>query len=216
MRRDMLRRVRWGNLTVACGALLCVGAVAAWPRLGPTAPRLPPDTAKPLAAGGAGGPTGIGPERLAGGGRAGERGTAGEGRTAGRESGETRTGRVRGGDGRSSGAGRSDGAAGRPGSGPGRAQRGEARPPRELHGDRRRRPLHRNARPAPIEPAVPQPTATSRAGDRPAPVATGAPRPPPPTSVRPPKPGRAPVHRCPGSPARGRGAGGEFGFERCG
>ena len=57
MRRDVLRRVRWGNLTVACGALLCLGAVVAWPRLGPSAPRLPPDAATPLvkAAGGQGG-----------------------------------------------------------------------------------------------------------------------------------------------------------------
>src|SRR4051812_14785049 len=50
MRRELLRRVRWGTVGLACGALLCLVAVIAWPRLVPAGPRLPADAARPLVA----------------------------------------------------------------------------------------------------------------------------------------------------------------------
>ena len=41
MGSDVLRRVRWRNVGRACGAVLVVAALVAWPRLDPAAPRLP-------------------------------------------------------------------------------------------------------------------------------------------------------------------------------
>src|SRR3954466_12011711 len=54
MRRDVLGRVRWGNVGLACGALVCLAAVIAWPRLVAAGPRLPADAARPLVAEGPG------------------------------------------------------------------------------------------------------------------------------------------------------------------
>src|SRR3954451_11046210 len=50
MRRELLVRVRWGNVGLACGALVCLAAVIAWPRLVAAGPRLPADAARPLVA----------------------------------------------------------------------------------------------------------------------------------------------------------------------
>src|SRR5438034_1045568 len=46
MRREVMRRVRWGNVGVAGGTLLCLAAVILWPRLSPAGPRLPSDAAR--------------------------------------------------------------------------------------------------------------------------------------------------------------------------
>src|SRR4051794_27437830 len=48
MARDVLRRVRWGNVAIALGTLICLGAVVGWPRLSPPGPQLPADTARPV------------------------------------------------------------------------------------------------------------------------------------------------------------------------
>jgi hypothetical protein len=48
MRRDVLRRVRWGNVALAATVITILAAVVAWPRLAPAPPALPPDTARPL------------------------------------------------------------------------------------------------------------------------------------------------------------------------
>ena len=51
MRRDVVRRVRWGNVALACAVLAALGAVVAWPLVSAPPPRLPPDTPRPLVAG---------------------------------------------------------------------------------------------------------------------------------------------------------------------
>jgi len=48
MQRDLLRRVRWGNVGRAVAVVAAVAAIVAWPRLEPAPPRLPPDRATPL------------------------------------------------------------------------------------------------------------------------------------------------------------------------
>jgi hypothetical protein len=48
MRRDVLRRVRWGNVALAATVIAVLAAVVAWPRLASAPPALPPDTARPL------------------------------------------------------------------------------------------------------------------------------------------------------------------------
>jgi serine/threonine-protein kinase len=45
---ELLRRVRWGNVGRALGALVLVAAVVAWPRLTAPAPRVPGGDAMPL------------------------------------------------------------------------------------------------------------------------------------------------------------------------
>jgi hypothetical protein len=49
MGSDLLLRVRWGNVARAGVVVVVVGAVVAWPRLTPTAPRVPDQLARPLA-----------------------------------------------------------------------------------------------------------------------------------------------------------------------
>jgi len=48
MGSELLRRVRWSNVGRACGVLLVVAAVVAWPRLNSSAPRLPDPAGRPL------------------------------------------------------------------------------------------------------------------------------------------------------------------------
>ena len=48
MRSDVLRRVRWANLSLALGALATLATVIAWPLTTAPAPGLPADTARPL------------------------------------------------------------------------------------------------------------------------------------------------------------------------
>src|SRR4051812_16433536 len=50
MRRDVLRRVRWGNLALACTVLIALVIVVVWPLVSSTPPQLPPDAARPLIA----------------------------------------------------------------------------------------------------------------------------------------------------------------------
>src|SRR4051794_24700803 len=45
---DGLRRVRWGNVGRAAGAVALVAAVVAWPRLTPPAPQVPGSEPRPL------------------------------------------------------------------------------------------------------------------------------------------------------------------------
>jgi hypothetical protein len=51
MALDVLRRVRWGNVARAAGAVALVAAVVAWPRLTPPAPVVPGPEARPLVEG---------------------------------------------------------------------------------------------------------------------------------------------------------------------
>jgi hypothetical protein len=48
MRRDVLGRVRWGNVALVATVLAALAVVVAWPRLAPAPPSLPPDTPRPL------------------------------------------------------------------------------------------------------------------------------------------------------------------------
>jgi hypothetical protein len=48
MRRDVLRRVRWGNVALAAAIALALATIIAWPLIAAPSPRLPPDTARPL------------------------------------------------------------------------------------------------------------------------------------------------------------------------
>jgi hypothetical protein len=50
MQRELVRRVRWGNLGRAAAVVAVVGAVVAWPRLGPAPPRVPSGAAVPIVA----------------------------------------------------------------------------------------------------------------------------------------------------------------------
>ena len=52
MGSDLLRRVRWGNVGLACAVLAALATVVAWPALTTTTPALPSDTARPLIASG--------------------------------------------------------------------------------------------------------------------------------------------------------------------
>src|SRR3954463_2728389 len=51
MGRDVLRRVRWGNVALAAAVVAALVAVVAWPRLTAPAPALPGDSAQPLVRG---------------------------------------------------------------------------------------------------------------------------------------------------------------------
>src|SRR3954468_6983299 len=51
MGRDVLRRVRWGNVALAAAVVAALVAVVAWPRLTAPAPALPGDAAQPLVRG---------------------------------------------------------------------------------------------------------------------------------------------------------------------
>src|SRR3954465_296949 len=51
MRRDVLRRVRWGNVALACTVLIALVPLVDWPLVSSSAPDLPPDTPRPLVAG---------------------------------------------------------------------------------------------------------------------------------------------------------------------
>jgi hypothetical protein len=53
MGSELLRRVRWRNVSRAGVVVVVVAAVVAWPRLGTPAPRVPEDGARPLAGAGA-------------------------------------------------------------------------------------------------------------------------------------------------------------------
>ena len=53
MRRDVVRRVRWGNVALACAILTALVGVVVWPLVTSAPPALPPDTSRPLVAGGA-------------------------------------------------------------------------------------------------------------------------------------------------------------------
>src|SRR5688572_2126465 len=48
MRSDVLRRVRWTNVTLALGTLALLTTVIAWPLMTAPPPTLPADTARPL------------------------------------------------------------------------------------------------------------------------------------------------------------------------
>ena len=48
MRSDVLRRVRWANVSLALGALATLATVIAWPLVTTPAPRLPPNAARPV------------------------------------------------------------------------------------------------------------------------------------------------------------------------
>jgi len=50
MRRDVLRRVRWGNVSLACTALAALSAIVVWPVVATSPRALPPDTPRPLVA----------------------------------------------------------------------------------------------------------------------------------------------------------------------
>jgi hypothetical protein len=50
MGSELLRRVRWRNVGRACGVVLVVAAVVAWPRLNSSAPRVPDPAGRPLVA----------------------------------------------------------------------------------------------------------------------------------------------------------------------
>ena len=52
MERDLLCRLRWGNVARAGAVVAVVGAVVAWPRLAPPAPRVPSGQPAPLGEGG--------------------------------------------------------------------------------------------------------------------------------------------------------------------
>src|SRR5262245_40022566 len=48
MGRDVLRRVRWGNVALAAAVVAALATVIAWPRLAPAPPGLPGDSAQPV------------------------------------------------------------------------------------------------------------------------------------------------------------------------
>jgi len=48
MGRDVLRRVRWGNVALAAAVAAALAAAVAWPRLAGSPPALPRDSATPL------------------------------------------------------------------------------------------------------------------------------------------------------------------------
>src|SRR4051812_13033311 len=48
MRRATLRRIRWGNASLAVAVLIALATVVAWPLVSTSSPGLPPDTARPL------------------------------------------------------------------------------------------------------------------------------------------------------------------------
>jgi hypothetical protein len=48
MRRDVLRRVRWGNVALAAAVLAALVIVVVWPLVTDSTPMLPPDAARPL------------------------------------------------------------------------------------------------------------------------------------------------------------------------
>ena len=50
MASDVLRRVRWGNVALACAVLAALAGVVVWPLLSTTTPGLPPDAPRPLVA----------------------------------------------------------------------------------------------------------------------------------------------------------------------
>jgi hypothetical protein len=50
MRRDVLRRVRWANVSLACAVLIALTTVVIWPLVSPAPPALPPDAPRPLVA----------------------------------------------------------------------------------------------------------------------------------------------------------------------
>src|SRR3954471_23835547 len=50
MRRDVLQRVRWGNLALACTVLIALVIVVIWPLVSSAPPQLPPDAPRPLIA----------------------------------------------------------------------------------------------------------------------------------------------------------------------
>src|SRR3954469_19943865 len=52
MPRDVLRRVRWANLTLTLAVLGALAATILWPLVAAPAPALPPDVARPLMSGG--------------------------------------------------------------------------------------------------------------------------------------------------------------------
>ena len=48
MGRDVLRRVRWGNVALAAAVAAALVVAVAWPRIAASPPALPRDTATPL------------------------------------------------------------------------------------------------------------------------------------------------------------------------
>src|SRR3954454_24511014 len=93
--RDLRRRVRWGNVARAVGAVLALTAVVAWARLSPGAPRLPSDGAEALIGGARPGDRGA---SVGSGGRRTERAPDGRAQTngAGRRGAKVRGGGSRG------------------------------------------------------------------------------------------------------------------------
>src|SRR3954470_807485 len=51
MRHDVLRRVRWANVSLACAVLIALATLVIWPLLSPAPPALPPDPPRPLVGG---------------------------------------------------------------------------------------------------------------------------------------------------------------------
>jgi len=51
MGSDVLRRVRWANVALACAVLAALVGVVVWPLVTTTAPSLPPDVPRPLVTG---------------------------------------------------------------------------------------------------------------------------------------------------------------------
>jgi len=51
MRRDVLRRVRWANVSLAGAVLVALTTIVVWPLVSASPPTLPPDTARPLVSG---------------------------------------------------------------------------------------------------------------------------------------------------------------------
>src|SRR3954454_24315726 len=74
MARDVLRRVRWGNVPIALATLICLGAVVGWPRLSPPGPQLPADAARPVLTAAPRGAAGLAPTPEPAGRRAARRG----------------------------------------------------------------------------------------------------------------------------------------------
>src|SRR4051794_3118500 len=48
MRHDVLRRVRWANVSLACAVLAALATLVVWPLLSAAPPPLPSDTTRPL------------------------------------------------------------------------------------------------------------------------------------------------------------------------
>jgi hypothetical protein len=50
MRRDVLRRVRWANVALACAVVAALVMIVVWPLVVDSTPALPPDAPRPLVA----------------------------------------------------------------------------------------------------------------------------------------------------------------------